>query len=61
MLTVETRHAIDPEAAKRMDTAELRQIRRQIGMVFQHFNLVKRSSVTTNVLTGRLGPFPDRS
>ena len=35
--------------------AELRQIRRQIGMVFQHFNLVKRSSVTTNVLTGRLG------
>ena len=35
--------------------AELRQIRRQIGMVFQHFNLVRRSSVTTNVLTGRLG------
>jgi phosphonate transport system ATP-binding protein len=35
--------------------AELRQIRRQIGMIFQHFNLVKRSSVTTNVLTGRLG------
>ncbi|MFN4010881.1 MAG: 5-dehydro-4-deoxy-D-glucuronate isomerase [Pannonibacter sp.] len=25
MLTVETRHAIDPDAAKRMDTAELRQ------------------------------------
>ncbi len=37
------------------NSAELRQIRRQIGMVFQHFNLVKRSSVTTNVLTGRLG------
>ena len=35
--------------------AELRRIRRQIGMIFQHFNLVKRSSVTTNVLTGRLG------
>lgn len=35
--------------------AELRHIRRQIGMIFQHFNLVKRSSVTTNVLTGRLG------
>lgn len=34
---------------------ELRQIRRQIGMVFQHFNLVKRSSVMTNVLSGRLG------
>ena len=37
------------------DGAELRRIRRQIGMVFQHFNLVKRSSVRTNVLTGRLG------
>ena len=34
---------------------ELRNIRRKIGMVFQHFNLVKRSSVLTNVLTGRLG------
>lgn len=35
--------------------ADLRTIRRQIGMVFQQFNLVKRSSVLTNVLTGRLG------
>lgn len=35
--------------------AELRQIRRKIGMVFQQFNLVKRSSVLTNVLAGRLG------
>lgn len=35
--------------------ANLRMIRRQIGMVFQQFNLVKRSSVLTNVLTGRLG------
>ena len=34
---------------------DLRVIRRQIGMVFQQFNLVKRSSVLTNVLTGRLG------
>ncbi len=35
--------------------ADLRHIRRQIGMVFQQFNLVKRSSVLTNVLSGRLG------
>jgi phosphonate transport system ATP-binding protein len=35
--------------------ADLRSIRRQIGMVFQQFNLVKRSSVLTNVMTGRLG------
>lgn len=34
---------------------ETRRIRRRIGMVFQHFNLVHRSSVLTNVLAGRLG------
>jgi len=34
---------------------ELRRIRRRIGMVFQHFNLVHRSKVVTNVLAGRLG------
>jgi phosphonate transport system ATP-binding protein len=34
---------------------ELRKIRRQIGMIFQQFNLVKRSSVLNNVLSGRLG------
>ncbi|MBT3314684.1 MAG: phosphonate ABC transporter ATP-binding protein [Anaerolineae bacterium] len=34
---------------------EMRHIRRKIGMVFQHFNLVHRSSVLTNVLAGRLG------
>ena len=34
---------------------EIRKVRRQIGMVFQQFNLVKRSSVYTNVLSGRLG------
>jgi phosphonate transport system ATP-binding protein len=35
--------------------AEIRKVRRQIGMVFQQFNLVKRSSVFTNVMSGRLG------
>lgn len=35
--------------------SELRHVRRHIGMVFQQFNLVKRSSVLTNVLSGRLG------
>ena len=34
---------------------ELRDTRRRIGMIFQHFNLVTRSSVLTNVLSGRLG------
>ena len=34
---------------------ELLHIRRRIGTVFQHFNLVNRSKVITNVLSGRLG------
>ncbi|MDH5606549.1 MAG: phosphonate ABC transporter ATP-binding protein [Anaerolineae bacterium] len=34
---------------------EMRRIRRRFGMVFQHFNLVSRSKVITNVLSGRLG------
>lgn len=34
---------------------EMRRVRRRIGMVFQHFNLVHRSRVMTNVLAGRLG------
>jgi phosphonate transport system ATP-binding protein len=32
----------------------LRMIRRDIGMIFQSFNLVKRSSVLRNVLSGRV-------
>jgi phosphonate transport system ATP-binding protein len=42
----------DVTAAKGRD---LRRIRRQMGMIFQQFNLVNRSSVMTNVLAGRLG------
>jgi len=37
---------------------DMRRIRRRIGMVFQHFNLVHRSKVITNVLAGRLGYTP---
>lgn len=47
-----TWNGVDITAAK---GNEIRNIRRQIGMVFQQFNLVKRSSVYTNVLAGRLG------
>ncbi len=39
----------------RASQEELRRVRRRIGMVFQHFNLVNRSKVLTNVLAGRLG------
>jgi phosphonate transport system ATP-binding protein len=38
-----------------VSSAGMRIIRRQIGMVFQQFNLVKRSSVFSNVMSGRLG------
>src|SRR5256885_15517537 len=34
---------------------ELRRIRRRIGMIFQQFNLVRRTSVLSNTLAGRLG------
>ena len=41
----------DVTNAKKRD---LKNIRSQIGMIFQTFNLVNRSSVLKNVLTGRL-------
>ncbi|MBN7273765.1 phosphonate ABC transporter ATP-binding protein [Ligilactobacillus pobuzihii] len=37
---------------------ELRNLRRGIGMIFQDFNLVNRSSVRRNVLSGRVGYYP---
>jgi phosphonate transport system ATP-binding protein len=38
-----------------LEGAQLRHLRRQIGMIFQQFNLIGRASVLTNVLAGRLG------
>src|SRR5713226_6405152 len=43
---------IDVTAA---DRVAMRHVRRRIGMIFQQFNLVRRSSVFSNVLAGRLG------
>lgn len=39
----------------RASDARVRRARRQIGMVFQQFNLIKRLNALENVLTGRLG------
>ncbi|MAE58532.1 MAG: phosphonate ABC transporter ATP-binding protein [Halobacteriovorax sp.] len=34
--------------------SEMRAVRSRIGMIFQHFNLVPRKTVMTNVLSGKL-------
>ncbi|MHC4979960.1 MAG: phosphonate ABC transporter ATP-binding protein, partial [Planctomycetota bacterium] len=41
-----------------LPSKQLRATRRKIGMIFQHFNLIERRSVFTNVLSGRLGGTP---
>lgn len=38
-----------------LNEADMRRQRRNIGMIFQEFNLIDRLSVIDNVLTGRLG------
>jgi phosphonate transport system ATP-binding protein len=45
---------VDGRSVAKANTAELRQIRSRIGMIFQTFNLVKRTTVLNNVLMGRL-------
>ena len=45
----------DGQDLVRLNSAELRQARRHIGMVFQEFNLVERLTVMENLLSGRLG------
>ena len=38
-----------------LDKEGLRKYRRNVGMIFQEYNLIERLSVMTNVLTGRFG------
>jgi len=40
------------------DRAGLRSVRRDVAMIFQHYNVVPRLSVLKNVLTGRLSAMP---
>ncbi|MEN1968345.1 phosphonate ABC transporter ATP-binding protein [Lentibacillus sp. N15] len=46
---------IDGNSITRARGKSLLRIRRDIGMIFQNFNLVKRSTVLRNVLSGRVG------
>jgi phosphonate transport system ATP-binding protein len=46
---------LDGQELTRLGGHELRRARRRMGMVFQQFNLVRRSTVLKNVLNGRLG------
>lgn len=45
---------VDDQDISKLKGKPLRMLRRNIGMIFQSFNLVKRSSVINNVLAGRV-------
>ena len=49
---------IDGQSITKARGKQLLEMRRNIGMIFQHFNLVKRSTVLRNVLSGRVGYHP---
>lgn len=49
---------IDGKSITNAHGKDLRLLRRDIGMIFQNFNLVKRASVLKNVLTGRVSYYP---
>ncbi|MFC4321980.1 phosphonate ABC transporter ATP-binding protein [Litchfieldia salsa] len=46
---------VDNENILTFNGRQLRTLRTKIGMIFQNYNLVKRSNVFKNVLAGRLG------
>lgn len=49
---------IDGQSIVNAKGKKLREVRRDIAMIFQNFNLVKRSTVEKNVLNGRVGYYP---
>ena len=46
---------VDGEDILNHNGKSLRELRKKIGMIFQNYNLVKRSTVLKNVIAGRLG------
>lgn len=49
---------VDETEVSSLRGKDLRFLRRNIGMIFQSFNLVKKTSVFNNVLTGRVAYHP---
>ncbi|MDU4326003.1 MAG: phosphonate ABC transporter ATP-binding protein [Clostridium celatum] len=49
---------VDGEEVNSLKGKELRKFRRKVGMVFQSFNLVTRTTVINNVLTSRVPDMP---
>lgn len=43
------------DVAKVTSFKDIRALRRRVAMIFQHFNLIQRHTVISNVLMGRLG------
>ncbi len=56
--TTEGQIDVDGVIVNRAKGRELRNVRRKIGMIFQGFNIVKRLSVLSNVLSGRVAYNP---
>lgn len=48
---------IDGKSLTKANKKELREIRTHIGLISQQFNLVKRSTVQKNILSGKLGTY----
>jgi phosphonate transport system ATP-binding protein len=49
---------VNERSVTELSRRQLRDLRAEIGMIFQSFNLVKRTSVLNNVLMGRLHGMP---
>lgn len=49
---------VNNQEVKNLKGKELRKFRRKLGMVFQSFNLVTRTTVIKNVLTSRVPGMP---
>jgi len=48
----------DQDITKLQSSSEIRDLRKKIGMIFQHFNLIPRHTVLSNVLMGKLASTP---